>query len=276
MTESQEPLKDEQIRILIDHIVERYGFDFRDYAFASLRRRISSILRSERLDSIAALQERILADSVAFQRFVHGISVSVTSMFRDPSFYATFRTEIVPLLATYPFIRLWLAGCSTGEEVYSIAILLHEEGLYDRSRIYATDVDVLSVKRAQEGIFPLAGMKEYSANHLKSGGKESLSTYYTADQENALFRNHLKSNIVFAQHNLVCDSSFNEFHVILCRNVLIYFNSALRERVLLLLHDSLITFGILGLGSKESLRFSDVEPCYEQFNANEKLYRRVI
>jgi len=268
--------KDDQISSLIDHIFERYGFDFRDYACASLRRRVTAILRSERVDSIGALQERILADSLAFQRFVHGISVSVTSMFRDPSFYAAFRTEIVPLLATYPFIRLWLAGCSTGEEVYSVAIVLHEEGLYDRSRIYATDVDILSVKAAEKGIFPLAGMKEYSANHLKSGGKHSLSTYYTADAENALFRNHLKSNIVFAQHNLVCDASFNEFHVILCRNVLIYFNSALRERVLLLLHDSLITFGVLGLGAKESLRFCNVEPCYEQINLNEKLYRKVI
>lgn len=276
MTGTEESSKDDQIRTLTSYIVERYGFDFRDYALASLRRRVTSIMRSERLDTIAALQERILVDPLAFQRFVHGMSVSVTSMFRDPSFYATFRTEVVPLLATYPFIRLWLAGCSTGEEVYSIAILLYEEGLYDRSRIYATDVDVLAVKRAQEGIFPLASMKEYSANHLNSGGKESLSRYYTADQENAVFRNHLKSNIVFAQHNLVCDSSFNEFHVILCRNVLIYFNSALRERVLLLLHDSLVTFGVLGLGSKESLRFSELEPCYEQIGTKEKLYRKVI
>lgn len=276
MTTTQEPSKDDQIRILINCILERYGFDFRDYALASLRRRITSIVRSERLDTIADLQERILADPLAFQRFVHGISVSVTSMFRDPSFYATLRREVVPLLATYPFIRVWLAGCSTGEEVYSIAILLHEEGLYDRSRIYATDLDVLSVRQAEQGIFPLAAMKEYSANHLKSGGKESLSRYYTADRENALFRNYLKSNIVFAQHNLACDSSFNEFHIILCRNVLIYFNSALRERVLLLLHDSLRTFGILGLGSKESLRFSDIEPCYEPIDTKEKLYRKVI
>jgi chemotaxis protein methyltransferase CheR len=197
-------------------------------------------------------------------------------MFRDPTFYLTFRRLVVPVIATYPFIRIWHAGCSTGEEVYSIAIVLHEEGLYDRTRMYATDLDALAVEQAKEAIFPLSAMKEYSANYLNGGGHSSLSQYYTADRENALFRSFLKKNIVFAPHNLVCDSSFNEFQVILCRNVLIYFDNILRERVLSLMHDSLVRFGILVLGSKESLRFSDIEACYEQIDAAEKIYKRII
>jgi chemotaxis protein methyltransferase CheR len=276
MPESTQSTKEDQIATLLYCIAENYGFDFRQYASASLRRRIGAILSKEGLDNIPALQERIVRDPAAFQRFVHGVSVSVTSMFRDPSFYTAFRNKIVPLLATYPFIRLWHAGCSTGEEVYSIAIVLEEEGLYDRSRIYATDLDSIAIERAKDGIFPLSNMKEYSTNYLNSGGKYSLSRYYTADPEGALFRNQLKKNIVFAQHNLVSDSSFNEFHVILCRNVLIYFNSTLRERVLGLLHDSLVTFGILGLGTKESLRFCQIEPCYEQIDPKDKIYKKVI
>lgn len=273
MTESD---SDAQIQRLLSCIVEQYGFDFRNYASASMRRRIQSVLNSERLDSVAALEKQVLADPLAFQRFVHGISVSVTSMFRAPSFYLKFRLIVVPMLATYPFIRLWHAGCSTGEEVYSIAIVLYEEGLYDRTRIYATDLDAVSIEKAKEGIYPLASMKEYSAAYLNSGGADSLSRYYTADLENALFRNFLKQNIVFAQHNLVCDSSFNEFHVVLCRNVLIYFNNELRERVLALLHDSLVNFGVLGIGSKESLRFSNIESCYTPLDSTEKIYKRII
>lgn len=276
MTGASEREKETQIQSLLSCIVEQYGFDFRDYAHASMRRRIQAVLHSERLDSVPALQARVLSDPIAFQRFVHGISVSVTSMFRDPSFYWKFRRIVVPMLATYPFIRLWHAGCSTGEEVYSIAILLYEEGLYDRTRIYATDLDAVSIERAREGIFPLSRMKDYSAGYVDAGGSESLSRYYTADRENALFRGFLKENMVFAQHNLVCDSSFNEFHVVLCRNVLIYFNNELRERVLALLHDSLVNFGVLGIGSKESLRFSNIESCYKQFDGTEKIYKRII
>jgi chemotaxis protein methyltransferase CheR len=267
---------DDQLAALLENIIERYGFDFRNYAPASLRRRVSAILSKERLESVLSLQERVLADPIVFQRFVHTISVNVTSMFRDPTFYLTFRRLVVPVIATYPFIRIWHAGCSTGEEVYSIAIVLHEEGLYDRTRMYATDLDALAVEQAKEAIFPLSAMKEYSANYLNGGGHSSLSQYYTADRENALFRSFLKKNIVFAPHNLVCDSSFNEFQVILCRNVLIYFDNILRERVLSLMHDSLVRFGILVLGSKESLRFSDIEACYEQIDAAEKIYKRII
>ncbi|HEY9774418.1 MAG TPA: protein-glutamate O-methyltransferase CheR [Planktothrix sp.] len=270
------PLDDTQVERLLTSIAQQYGIDFSEYAPASMRRRITVLLRNEHLTSLDALRDRVLADPLAMQRFVHGIAVNVTSMFRDPTFYLTFRREIVPKLATYPFIRIWHAGCSTGEEVYSTAIILHEEGLFDRARIYATDIDVLAIERAKLGIFPIETMKEYSANYLQSGGKESLSNYYTADQHNAIFRKYLKRNIVFAQHNLAGDGSFNEFHLILCRNVLIYFNSDLRERVLNLLHDSLRTFGVLGLGSKESLRLSPIRACYDEISEKDRLYKRVV
>lgn len=269
-------LKDKSVRSLLTKIVDRYGYDFTDYSAASLRRRLSLIVNSEHLGNIGELENLLLSDPKVFQRFVHQLSVNVTSMFRDPSFYLTFRKQVIPLLATYPFIRVWHAGCATGEEVYSMAILLEEEGLYDRARIYATDMDSVSIQKAKQGIFPLASMREYSSNYLAAGGKESLSKYYTADQEHALFRSHLKRNMVFAQHNLVCDGSFNEFHVVLCRNVMIYFNSELRDKVLSLLHDSLVRFGILGLGSKESIRFSSVQACYDQISDSEKLYKRMI
>lgn len=269
-------LKDKSVRSLLTKIVDRYGYDFTDYSAASLRRRLSLIINSEHLGNISELENLLLSDPKVFQRFVHQLSVNVTSMFRDPSFYLTFRKQVIPLLDTYPFIRVWHAGCATGEEVYSMAILLEEEGLYDRARIYATDMDSVSIQKAKQGIFPLASMREYSSNYLAAGGKESLSKYYTADQEHALFRSHLKRNMVFAQHNLVCDGSFNEFHVVLCRNVMIYFNSELRDKVLSLLHDSLVRFGILGLGSKESIRFSSVQACYDQISESEKLYKRMI
>lgn len=271
----REVITDDQIKTMLDAIVEHYGIDFREYSPASLRRRVLSVLEHEKLDTIKALEEQIVASPLALQRFVHRLTVNVTSMFRDPSFYLAFRNCVVPLLATYPFVRVWHAGCSTGEEVYSMAILLEEENLHDRVRLYATDLDAVAVESAKEGIFPLSCMKEYSANYLKCGGKDTLSRYYTADQENALLANSLKRNIVFAQHNLISDASFNEFHVILCRNVLIYFDDNLRERVLGLLHDSLITLGILCLGAKESLQFSYLRACYEQIS-DEKIYKKVL
>ncbi len=267
---------DGQIDSFIAQIMDQYGFDFKDYARASFRRRITAFINSEGIDNILQLQEAIIANPIMFERFVHSVTVSVTSMFRDPSFYLAFRKEVVPLLATYQFIRVWHAGCATGEEVYSTAILLHEEGLYERSRIYATDLDLLSVEKAKAGVFSLAQMKDYSSNYIHAGGPFSLSRYYTADHENALVHSHLKKNIVFARHNLVSDKSFNEFHLVLCRNVLIYFNNDLREQVLLLLHDSLRTFGVLGLGSSESLRFSNIDACYKRIAGKEKLYKRII
>jgi Methylase of chemotaxis methyl-accepting proteins len=268
-------LEEEQVLHLIESISQKYGFEFKHYAPASFRRRVSTVLLARGLDSVEALEEVIMSCPLAFRDFVHGVSVNVTSMFRDPGFYRAFRKEVVPMLATYPFIRVWVAGCSTGEEVYSVAITLHEAGLLERTRIYATDMDTISLEKARAGIYPITSIKDYSSNYIHSGGRSSLSSYYSADSQNALFRKFLSKNIVFSQHNLVCDGSFNEFHLVLCRNVIIYFDNQLRQKVLSLLHDSLVQFGYLGLGSKESIRFSEIEACYENLGA-ERLYRRIV
>jgi chemotaxis protein methyltransferase CheR len=203
------------------------------------------------------------------------LSINVTAMYRDPHFYVAFREKIIPLLRTYPFIRIWHAGCSTGEEVYSMAILLQEEGLYDRARIYATDINEVVLQRAKAGIFPLDRMKEYTDNYIKAGGRKSFSEYYTAKYDSALFNPGLTKNVVFSQHNLVTDRSFSEFNVILCRNVLIYFDKPLQSRVQSLFYDSLAMFGVLVLGSKETLKFSEYESCYEQVEPPEKIYRKI-
>ncbi len=264
-----------EIQLLLDGLFRYYGFDFRDYALASIKRRIWNVIRAERLSSVSGLQEKVLHDPACLERFLLGLSVHVTAMFRNPSFYLTFRQKVVPLLRTYPFIRIWHAGCSTGEEVYSMAILMQEEGLYHRCRIYATDMNEMVLAKAKAGIFPLDLMQEYTQNYLQAGGKQSFSEYYTAAYEHAIFRSNLKENIVFSQHNLATDRSFNEFNVIFCRNVLIYFNQSLQERVHQLLYDSLSPFGILGLGHQESLKFTPHEHDYETLEMAEKLYRRI-
>lgn len=264
-----------EIKLLLEGLYRYYGFDFRDYALASLRRRIWNIIRSEKLTTVSALQERVLHDPECLERFLLGLSVHVTSMFRDPSFYLAFRQKVVPLLRTYPFIRIWLAGCSTGEEVYSMAIILQEEGLYHRCRIYATDMNEMVLKKAKTAIYPLDMMQEYTQNYLRAGGKRSFSEYYTAAYDNAIFRSSLRENVVFSQHNLATDRSFNEFNVILCRNVLIYFNKSLQERVHKLLYESLSRFGVLGVGRQESLNFTPHEHQYEALDQREKLYRRI-
>ena len=264
-----------EIELLLEGIFRHYGYDFRAYAYASLRRRIWKRIRNERLETVSALQDRVLHDPAALERLLMDLSVNVTAMFRDPTFYAAFRTQVVPLLRTYPFIRIWHAGCSTGEEVYSMAILLEEEGLYERSRIYATDINEVVLGTARAGIFPLDKMQEYTANYLRAGGKRSFSEYYTAAYDGALFAPGLTRNVVFAQHNLVTDRSFSEFNVILCRNVMIYFDRSLQDRVHQLFYESLPMYGILALGSKESLRFSSLEDRYEELDSREKIYRKV-
>jgi chemotaxis protein methyltransferase CheR len=232
-------------------------------------------VEGEGLRTISELGARILHDQDAMERLLLDLSVNVTSMFRDPSFYKEFREKVIPLLRTYPFIRIWHAGCSTGEEVFSMAILLEEEGLYDRARLYATDINDVVLQRARQGIFPLDRLQEYTENYIRAGGKRSFSEYYTAKYDGAIFKPELTRNIVFSQHNLVTDRSFSEFHVIFCRNVLIYFDKTLQNRVHSLFYDSLVMFGILALGSKESLKFSQYEPCYEKLSPTEKLYRKV-
>ena len=264
-----------EIELLLEGVFRHYGFDFRAYAYASIRRRLWKRVEGEGLSTISGLQAKILHDPEAMERLLLDLSVNVTAMFRDPSFYKEFRERVVPLLRTYPFIRIWHAGCSTGEEVFSMAILLEEEGLYDRARLYATDINDVVLQRAKQGIFPLDRMQEYTENYLKAGGKKSFSEYYTAKYDGALFSPTLTRNIVFSQHNLVTDRSFSEFHVIFCRNVLIYFDKTLQNRVHSLFYDSLVMFGILALGSKESLKFSQYEPCYEKLSPTEKLYRKV-
>jgi chemotaxis protein methyltransferase CheR len=264
-----------EIELLLEGVFRHYGFDFRSYAYASIRRRLWKRIEAERLDSISGLQALVLHDSQAMDRLLLDLTISVTAMFRDPDFYRAFRQEVVPLLRTYPFIRIWHAGCSTGEEVYSAAIVLEEEGLLDRARIYATDINDSVLKQAKAGIFPLTRMQEYTENYIRAGGTRSFSEYYTAMYDGALFSPSLTRNTVFSQHNLVTDRSFSEFHMVFCRNVLIYFDRALQDRVHSLFYDSLVMFGILALGSKESLRFSQYEDCYEMLHVKERIYRKV-
>jgi chemotaxis protein methyltransferase CheR len=264
-----------EIELLLEAIYRRYGFDFREYAPASLKRRLWRRIRFEQLETVSALQERILHDPAVMERLLLDLSVNVTAMFRDPSFYLSFRTKVVPLLHTYPFTRIWVAGCSTGEEVFSLAILLSEEGLYERTRVYATDINEVVLEQAKNGVFPLDKMQEYTQNYIRAGGDRSFSEYYVARYDGALFARSLLDNVVFAQHNLVSDRAFNEFNVILCRNVMIYFDRSLQNRVHELFYDSLEMFGVIGLGHKESLRFTPWEQSYEELDAQERLYRKV-
>ena len=267
--------EDVEIDLLLEGLYRVHGFDFRQYSRASIKRRILELMRAEKLDTVSAFQDRVLHERASLDRFLLGLAVHATAMFRDPSFYLTFRKRVVPLLRTYPTVQVWVAGCSTGEEVYSLAILLEEERLYSKCRIYATDMSQTVLRKAREGIFPLAAMREYTANYHQAGGVHEFSDYYTARYDNVIFSAALKQNIVFSEHNLATDGSFNEFQVILCRNVMIYFNKDLQARVHNLLYDSLSMFGVFGLGNKESLKFTPRETFYEHLNDTDKLYRKV-
>lgn len=264
-----------EIELLLEAIFRHYGFDFRLYAFASIRRRLWKRIHAEGFTRVSQLQDHVLHDPELMERLLLDLSINVTAMFRDPDFYRTFREQVVPMLRTYPFIRIWHAGCSTGEEVYSMAMLLEEEGLYERCRIYATDINEVVLRQARMGIFPLERMQEYTENYIRAGGTRSFSEYYTAKYDGALFSPSLQRNVVFAQHNLVTDQSFAEFTVIICRNVLIYFDRTLQARVHRLFYDSLVMLGVLVLGSKESLRLSKYEDRYESLADSEKIYRKV-
>jgi chemotaxis protein methyltransferase CheR len=264
-----------EVALLLEAIVRRYGFDFREYAPASLKRRLWRRAHAEGLETISALQSRVLHDPACMERLLLDLSINVTAMFRDPSFYAAFRLKAVPILRTYPFSRIWIAGCSTGEEVYSLAIVLDEEGIYDRARIYATDINETVLEQARMGVFPLEKMQEYTQNYIRSGGQRAFSEYYSAAYDGAQFDRSLVRNVVFAQHNLVSDRSFNEFNAIVCRNVMIYFDRSLQEKVHELFHESLATFGLLGLGHKETIKFTRHADSYEELDASERLYRKV-
>ncbi|GIO58139.1 CheR family methyltransferase [Paenibacillus cellulositrophicus] len=280
-TDQDIPVKDEterediELELLLEGIHRLYGYDFRNYAIPSLRRRIWHFIRAESLSNISQLQEKVLHHRPVFERLVHNLSIPVTEMFRDPNLFLTFRKKIVPLLRTYPYIRIWHAGCSTGEEVYSMAILLHEEGLLDKARIYATDMNDRSLEQAKQGIFGIEKMKLYTKNYIEAGGTRSFSEYYTAKYNSVIFQPFLSKNMIFAEHNLATDRSFNEFNVIFCRNVMIYFNDTLRDHVHGLFYESLSRFGILVLGAKESIQFTEYSDSYEPLDRVEKIYRKI-
>lgn len=272
---ARDAIEDLELRLLLEGIYQRYGYDFREYARSSIRRRVWRRVSEEGLTTISALQERILHEPECMERLLLDLSVSVTNMFRDPSFFRSLRDKVVPVLRTYPFIRIWNAGCSSGEETLSLSILMHEVGLGDRIRIYATDINAEVLERSRLGVYPLERMQEYTANYISSGGAKSFSDYYRASGDIAQFSRDLLDPIVFAQHNLVTDADFNEFHLIVCRNVMIYFDRSLQDKVTDLLHRSLVRFGILALGQKESLRFSRRAGDFEEIDAREKIYRRI-
>lgn len=264
----------EQVRSLLDNVYARYGVDLRDYALASMTRRIQGAMRAENLVSIPQFERRLLNDRECMERFLAAATVNVTSMFRDPGFYLAFRSEVIPQLKRRPFLRIWHAGCSTGEEVFSLAILLREEGLAQRSRIYATDLNAEALAKAKRGVFPLHALREYSTNYIAAGGSQSFSVYYTARYDHVLFDRTLAANIVFSQHNLATDGQFNQFDVILCRNVLIYFNQALATRVHNLLCESLLPAGFLCLGVSETVQFTTHEMRYEKVRGNQRIFQK--
>ncbi|MFB9759921.1 CheR family methyltransferase [Ectobacillus funiculus] len=264
-----------EIELLLEGIYRYYGFDFRNYAFPFLQRRILHCMGAEKLTSVSALQEKVFRDSAVMKKLFAEFSVNVTEMFRNPSFFLALRTKVLPMLRECNNIRIWHVGCASGEEVYSMAILLHEEGLYEKTTIYATDMNAKVLKKAKQGTFTLERMQTYTKNYFQSGGKRAFSEYYTVQQEQVIFQPFLRENIVFAQHNVVTDHSFNEFHIIICRNVMIYFNKVLQNHVHRLLYDSLSASGFLGLGEREEVQFTSYADYYNEFDSKERLYRKI-
>jgi chemotaxis protein methyltransferase CheR len=267
-------LQDEELQLLLNDMIDRYGYDFTGYSEASLKRRIEHFMINDHITDISKLRTLIIQNPDYFRHLVEEITVNVTEMLRDPIFYKTIREEVLPALATYPFIRIWHAGCSTGEEVFSMAILLKEAGILHKSRLYATDINPHVIEKAKSGIFPASQMRKYSENYIQSGGSNDFSSYYSSNYNLAKFDESLSEKMVFATHNLVADSSFNEFQLILCRNTLIYFNKKLQSRVLELFDHSLDLLGFLGLGTKESLRFSGIESKFRQIMPGQKIWRK--
>lgn len=274
MTIGRSVVNQEQVVLLMGEVQHRYGYDFTHYTNASLLRRLNQLCLMDNFASFAELLYRVLNDPSYLQRFVENMTVNMTEMFRDPSFFAHLRTEILPRLATSPFIRVWVAGCATGEEAYSLAILLHEARLLEKSLIYATDINPTVLEQAKRAIIPIAYLKSYGENYQLSEGKADFSSYYTANYNWVKLNSTLHQNIVFSSHNLVSDASFNEFQLILCRNVLIYFDMQLQGKVLSLFDESLETHGYLALGSKETLRFSVLASSYHQIG-KEKIWRKM-
>lgn len=263
-----------EIQLLLQAIYMKYGYDFRNYSKASIKRRILQSLSRSELTTISEMQHRVLYDEQFFSSLLMNLSINVTEMFREPLFFRTIREKIIPILKKEPFIKVWHAGCATGEEVYSMAILLKEDGMYERAQIYATDFNQNVIQKAKDGIYPISSMKEYTKNYKIAGGRSSFADYYTARYDHAIMEKSLKKNIVFADHNLATDWVFGEMNVIFCRNVLIYFTRELQDRAIRLFRDSLGDGGFLCLGSKESIRFSEYSNDFEDAALGEKIYRK--
>lgn len=268
-----EIVKDEELEYLIKDVYDLYSYDFSLYSRASFKRRVNRICLIDKFTSFAELRYTLINEPNYLKRFIEEVTVNVTEMFRDPYFFKELRENILPQLGTYPLIRIWIAGCSTGEEAYSVAILLKEAGLYHKSLIYATDINPSVLETARAGVFPISQMKTYSENYILSGGKKDFSDYYTANYDSARFDSSLKEKMILSTHNLVSDSSFNSFQLIVCRNVLIYFDKPLQERVFKLFDDSLENLGYLALGSKETLRFSSLATIYQQID-DQKIWKK--
>jgi chemotaxis protein methyltransferase CheR len=264
-----------QIESLLDELRSRYGYDFSAYSAASLKRRIHSAVSRAGCQTIGDLAGRVRNDPSFYKQVISDLTVNVTEMFRDPEVFLAIRRHVVPILRTYPSIRIWHAGCATGEEVYSMAILLKEEGLLERSFLYATDLSPRAIEAAKAGIYTASHIQAYTANYHRSGGVESFSDYYSADQSGVRIHAELKENILFSQHNLVTDDVFSEVHMILCRNVLIYFSPELQGRALGLVRRGLVRRGILVLGTKESMEFTDAKDSFEILHKDERIYRKI-
>ena len=271
---TSDELIDLEIKLLMEGIYQVYGYDFRDYSEASLRRRLTQWLSGSGFATFSLAQSQLLRDRVLFNTLLRGLTVNVSDMFRDPAFFKALRDQVVPHLQTYPFVKIWHAGCASGEEAYSMAILLLEEGLEGRFRIYATDINEEVLRKAREGIYPLKEMQRFTRNYQKAGGKCSFSDYYTARYDHAILNARLKENMVFAAHNLAVDADFGEMNLILCRNVMIYFKWPLKERVLRLFDNSLAPGGFLCLGTKESLDNHEISGRYEAITQRMQIYRK--
>lgn len=268
-------ISDAEIRQLLDAVYQRYHYDFRQYAAASLKRRLLQAMTHFHCSTLDQLQQRVASDANAFPRLLEYLTVQVSDLFRDPEFFLSLRQNVVPLLATYPSLKLWVAGCSTGEEAYSFAIMLAEEGLLERTRIYATDINDESLRKAQNGVYSLDRMRQFTLNHRAAGGQGSLSEFYHASHERAVMEPKLKQHITFADHSLATDSIFSEVQLVSCRNVLIYFDKELQDRALGLFNDALCRRGFLCLGTKESVRFSAQAQRFAEVSPEQKIYRRV-
>lgn len=266
---------DIELKLLLEGVYLKYQHDFRHYAVASLRRRMRQAMERFQCSTLSQLQDKVLHDPRVFSEMLGYFTVQVSEMFRDPSYFKTLREQVVPVLQTYPSIKIWVAGCSTGEEVWSMAILLHEEGLLDRTIIYATDINPQALRAAEAGIFGLDRIAQFSRNYLLAGGRKSLSDYYSAAYDSVIFRQGLKAQIVFADHSLATDSVFSEVHLVSCRNVMIYFDRELQNRAIKLFYDALVHKGFLGIGPKENIRFSPLSQMFSEIVAGERIYQRL-